>query len=63
LSVHQGENVLIIDPSILTLAIIGFTSIYSFMWLFLSIIHVTKNDDSPTEKSTRNIVEALKPLT
>jgi len=62
LSVHQGENVLI-DLSILTLAIIGFTSIYCFMWLFLSIIHVTKNDESPTEKSTRNIVEALKPLT
>ena len=46
---HQGKNVLIIDLSILTLAIIGFTSIYCFMWLFLSIIHVTKNDESPTE--------------
>jgi hypothetical protein len=63
LSVHQGENVLILNSPILALEPIEFASLYCFMWLFLSIIHVTKNDESPTEKSTRNIVEALKPLT
>ena len=62
LSVHQGENVLIIDPPILTLGTIEFTSLRYFMWLFLSIIYVTNNDESPTEKLTRNI-EALKPFT
>lgn len=63
MSVHQGENVLILNSPILALEPIEFASLYCFVSLFRSIIYVTNNDESPTEKLTRNIVEALKPFT
>jgi len=39
----------LIDLSILTLAITIFTSIYYFMWLLLSAIHVTRKDEPVPE--------------
>lgn len=40
---------MLIDLSLLTFAITVFTSIYYFMWLFLSIIHITRKDETLIE--------------